>query len=694
MSFTVLLMSAWQAEAEQPRNASPPGDLNTCVLCHGMPEFWSEEQQRLYVPKEGLASDVHYRQGVKCYECHGGDPTSLNVTQAHANMRLRSGELSASEMTKACGRCHEAQFNGLGQSVHRQVVTADGQDTGLIECRSCHTDKLHQILPVADPKSPVYRRNQLQICGDCHTEELNEYAESGHGHGLLKSGLPSASCADCHGAHGVYRASDERSTLHPSNAADTCASCHRLIEERLERSVHGSSFTSEGNVSGIAPGGQSTRKPGCTDCHVGHDLPYADTGKFRRGQGDRCGKCHAELQTTYRLSMHGELSDLGYMAGAVCSDCHGAHDILPLSDPDSKMSMENRIDTCAECHPGIVTNLATFDPHANHHDPERSQLVFWVYRGVLTFIICVFGFFGTHSVFWFIRSVLDVRSHGRPPALSPRMPSFTRFNSFHRIAHSVMVVSFLGLALTGLPLKFSSYTWAQWLAAVLGGFTWTGFWHRFFSITTFGCFGAYVIYLLRCFILKRREGASLLEAVFGPDSPVPNPRDARDMFAMGKWFVGLGPRPSFERWAYWEKFDFFGASSDIILIGTTGLVLWFPNFFCLFLPGEAVNIAKVVHTTLALLATGFVFAIHFFGTHFRPDKFPMDMSILTGVVSETEMEHERPELLARMEREGRIEELRAEAPDRMKLWLVRLAGFVALFLGLGSLAGIIWSLLL
>ena len=129
-----------------------------------------------------------------------------------------------------------------------------------------------------------------------------------------------------------------------------------------------------------------------------------------------------------------------------------------------------------------------------------------------------------------------------------------------------------------------------------------------------------------------------------------------------RWFVGLGPRPTFERWAYWEKFDFFGAASDTTLLGVTGLILWFPNLFCLFLPGEAVNIAKVVHSTLALLATGFVFAIHFFATHFRPDKFPMDMSILTGIVSEEEMHHERPEYLERLRAEGRIEELQATAP--------------------------------
>ena len=163
--------------------------------------------------------------------------------------------------------------------------------------------------------------------------------------------------------------------------------------------------------------------------------------------------------------------------------------------------------------------------------------------------------------------------------------------------------------------------------------------------------------------------------------------------AMVRWFAGLGPRPTFERWAYWEKFDFFGAASDTMLLGVTGLILWFPNAFCLFLPGEVVNIAKVIHSTLALLATGFVFAIHFFATHFRPDKFPMDMSILTGIVSEEELHHERPEYLERLRSEGRIEETQATVPPREKLWRVRALGFAALLIGLATLAAIVWSLL-
>ena len=158
---------------------------------------------------------------------------------------------------------------------------------------------------------------------------------------------------------------------------------------------------------------------------------------------------------------------------------------------------------------------------------------------------------------------------------------------------------------------------------------------------------------------------------------------------MLRWFVGLGPKPTFERWTYWEKFDFWGACADVVIIGSTGLVLWFPYLFCRFLPATVLNIAQVIHSTQALLATGFVFAIHFFNTHLRPEKFPADMSILTGLVSEEEMLHERPDLLARWQKEGVLEREHATVPSRGTLWLIRLAGLAALAVGLALLAAII-----
>jgi cytochrome b subunit of formate dehydrogenase len=247
----------------------------------------------------------------------------------------------------------------------------------------------------------------------------------------------------------------------------------------------------------------------------------------------------------------------------------------------------------------------------------------------------------------------------------------------------------LGLALTGLPLKYSQYDWAQALARALGGFGSTATWHRLFGVVTIVLFAIYVVRLFQRYRTGRRRGELRRALVFGPDSLAPTWRDICDLFRMLRWFVGLGPRPTFERWSYWEKFDFWGACTDTVIIGTTGLILWFPNFFCAFLPGTTLNIAKVIHSTQALLATGFVFAVHFFNTHLRPEKFPADMSVLTGLVSEHQMEDERPDFLERMRAQGKLESLQSQIVSKRRLWLVKAGGFVALAVGLALLAGMV-----
>ncbi|NQT17662.1 MAG: cytochrome b/b6 domain-containing protein, partial [Planctomycetes bacterium] len=264
---------------------------------------------------------------------------------------------------------------------------------------------------------------------------------------------------------------------------------------------------------------------------------------------------------------------------------------------------------------------------------------------------------------------------------------------FHRAAHAVMLVSFLGLALTGLPLKYSHSEWAKTLADALGGFESTSVWHRHFGVLIFACFFAYLVRVARNYRAGRRQGATRRSVVFGPDSPVPNARDLKDFGKMGRWFLGRGPKPTVERWSYWEKFDFWGACADVVIIGITGLILWFPGPFCTFLPGSAINVAKLVHSTQALLATGFVFAIHFFNTHVRAEKFPADLSVLTGLVSEEELKEERPELYQRLLESGKLAELGGTVPSAMKLWLYRLTGLVALAVGLSLLTGMIFAAL-
>jgi cytochrome b subunit of formate dehydrogenase len=390
------------------------------------------------------------------------------------------------------------------------------------------------------------------------------------------------------------------------------------------------------------------------------------------------------------MSLHGALTDLGHEAGAKCSDCHGGHDILPLADPDSRLAPgENRLATCRSCHPYAVANFANFLPHADHHDGEKHPFLHLVFMSMELLIYSVFLFFGIHTLLWFIRSLQHVWRHGRPRSMAAGDKVYVRFEGKHRLLHAVMATSFLGLALTGLPLKYSSQPWAQKLVYLLGGFESTSVWHRICGIVTILYFVTHVVWLLIRIRKRRQAGASWQTLIMGPDSPVPNPRDFRDIFSMFRWFVGAGPKPAFERWTYWEKFDYWAVFWGVGIIGTSGLLLWFPNLFSMVLPGPALNVAKIVHSEEALLATSFIFAIHFFGTHLRPEKFPIDMSVLSGLVSEEEMLEERRDWVQRMEQEGNLDQRQATLSSRRELLPVAVAGFIGLAVGLGLLAGIV-----
>lgn len=642
--LAALISVGEHAAAQQPTGSQLPQDENSCATCHGESELWGGENLRLFVPLGELAEDAHWKSGVNCHDCHGGDPGSFNVGQAHA----------------------------------RQV---DGAQSGVLPFRPALSEQI---------RSPARLQTQVEVCRRCHEQASDAFMVSVHGHGLQESGLVvTAVCTDCHGSHGIYPAFDRRSTLHFTNVGATCARCHQFIQERVQQSVHGRATAPPETAGRPAPGEGATRTPSCVDCHSGHDRPHPRSTAFRLGLPDRCGNCHAELSSSYSRSLHGELTQLGYLPAAKCSDCHGSHDILPVNDPQSRVFPARRMETCRQCHAGANANFANFDPHADHRDPTRSPTLHYTYVGMEVLIYSVFGFFGLHTLFWFIRSIAYRVKHGRPRRLQPGEAAYVRFDKFHRTLHVIVIVSFLGLAFTGLPLKYSEQQWAQRLAGALGGFESTSFWHRVCAMMTAFYFAAHLAWLMGKIYGCRRLGMTWRAIMFGPDSMVPNARDFRDLYGMARWFLWLGRKPVFERWTYWEKFDYWAVFWGVAIIGTSGLLLWFPEFFCRFLPGQALNVAKVIHSEEALLATGFIFTIHFFNTHLRAERFPMDMSMLTGLVSEDELKEERPELVHRLQESGRLERLLTKTPPRRTLVLTMIGGFIAVAIGLALLVGIL-----
>jgi len=267
---------------------------------------------------------------------------------------------------------------------------------------------------------------------------------------------------------------------------------------------------------------------------------------------------------------------------------------------------------------------------------------------------------------------------------------FVRFTRLQRILHICMIVSFITLALTGLTLKFSYTKWAAVLSHLLGGFESAGNIHRSAAIVMFGVFVTHLVDLYR---LKRRVHGSWRALLLGPSSMLPTRRDFTEFVGTLKWFVGMGKRPAYGRWTYWEKFDYFAVFWGIAVIGSTGLTLWFPVFFTRFLPGSFLNIATIIHSDEALLATGFIFTVHFFNTHLRPEKFPMDITVFTGRMPLEELQRDKPREYEALVASGQLEEKMEEAYPPIVIRAIRAFAWVALALGFSIVVWIIYAML-
>lgn len=268
---------------------------------------------------------------------------------------------------------------------------------------------------------------------------------------------------------------------------------------------------------------------------------------------------------------------------------------------------------------------------------------------------------------------------------------YFRFNGFHRFLHVLIMISFLGLVLTGMPLKFHTSAWAQVLAASLGGIEMAGLLHRVCGVITFSYFVLHLIFAVHYIFRVREE--PLLKWFLGPNSMVPWIKDLEDVTGHILWFLGMQDRPKFDRFTYWEKFDYLAVFWGVGIIGFSGLTLWFPEFFSKFLPGWAFNVSIILHSDEALLAAGFIFTIHFFNTHLRPDKFPLDHVIFTGRLSEEEFRHERPLEYQRMVDQGKLDALETTAPSSCSLLWSRIVGYLAYGIGLVMIILIIYSVI-
>jgi cytochrome b subunit of formate dehydrogenase len=659
-----------------------------CLDCHIDPSntrVVNGQKEPLPVfPTNSFALSVHSM--LDCTDCHTG------VKELVHDANLPPPD---------CSGCHDQEAKDYATSIHGMSHALGA--SGAANCWDCHGS--HDILPVKDQSSPVFKMNLPQTCAKCHSnpglaqeyemkypQAASQYIDSIHGRALLKMGLIVApSCNDCHGVHNIKRPVDRDSPVNHAHIAETCGKCHYGIERTYLKSVHGQ-LLARGDARG----------PVCTDCHSAHEISDPEDGNFKAVSDQRCGKCHADRLKHYSETYHGKAMALGKpnMAPevAACYDCHGYHDVLPPSDPASHLSQSNILATCQQCHPGATIGFTEYKSHANPLDAKNYPLLHFVFMAMTGLLIGTFAFFGLHTVAWLVRAVylyLNDTKKFREAKIATQVDGewFTRFVPFERFLHFMVVSSFLLLVITGMPLKFYYTGWAKIIFAIIGGPGTARILHRFGAVITFIYFTLHLLSLIgkawkgRKSLRDPADGRfyfkRLTQLLWGPDSMMPSIQDWRDFVAHNKWFFGRGPKPEFDRWTYWEKFDYFAVFWGVAIIGTSGLLMWFPTFFTRFLPGWVLNIALIIHSDEALLAAGFIFSIHFFNTHFRIEKFPMDTVIFSGRISRNEMLHERKRWYDRLVATGRLDEYRLR--DEWFRWknIARFFGYF--FFGLGMI---------
>ncbi len=650
-----------------------------CLKCHGKDDIYKTvngEKISLKVNPVDLATHMH--KNITCVKCH----TSVSDD--------KDKERPCETVKKVdCSNCHaevsEIYFaSGHGQAYFRK-------DKNAPYCTDCHGT--HKVNSKDNDTSSTYRTNIPKLCGGCHKtdgkavknaklKEINAYVDyslSIHGKGLIEKGLTvSAICTDCHTTHFMLKETDERSSVHPNNIPSTCGSCHKGIYNEYIKSDHAINKTHE----------SGKKYPTCADCHSAHMISEIDQDKFMKEITHQCGQCHEELAETYLETYHGKAYQLGYFDAAKCSDCHGAHNILNKDNPNSTIGILNIVSTCQKCHPGAGPKFASYLSHATHDDDPVLYYTFWF---MTILLVGVFGFFGLHLILWLPRSFKE-RKRKHHVKQEGTLEYVRRFTRAQRVTHIFVIISFIILAFTGMLLKFAHMEWAKNLAVIVGGVKTAGVLHRFGAVITFGYFIFHLASLIRLKIVQR---ISIWKLVFGKDSLMFNMQDIRDFVATIKWFVGAGPRPKYGRWTYWEKFDYMAVFWGVAVIGFSGLVLWFPEFFTKFFPGWLINVCQIIHSDEALLAVGFIFTIHFFNTHFRPEAFPMDTVIFTGHIPLEEFKEDRPREYEELVKSGRIKKVLVKKEiSKLRMKTIRTFGFIFLILGFTLVGFIIYSLIM
>ncbi|NDV62876.1 cytochrome B [Puniceicoccales bacterium CK1056] len=590
--------------------------------------------------------------GNNCVDCHGAHTIWSKGDEKYP--------FSLARQTSRCGTCHELESIGYLHSAHARAL-----EDGIFSsptCLGCHES--YQLLGENECKVIPHKVRVAKLCMSCHVDDpevagqtiygspfMTSFKDSVHGKALFECNPNAPSCVDCHGSHEVARGADQYSHVSRGQVVSQCSQCHKSAAEDYLHSIHAKS-SSRGNRDA----------PVCTDCHGEHNIlahSDPDSPVAQANMAEQvCGECHGSYKLTERYgldsnklktfkeSFHGLAARGGAVEVVNCGSCHGYHDVRQSDDPESLVHPDKLAKTCGSCHEGANERFATGKVHVSIDTSSEEPIVYWVAVIYTWGIVLIIGGMFLHNFLDFFHKVrMKATSHWTPhrplPDGAPHR-LYLRMSLNERIQHAILAVSFIVLVVSGFMLRYPDAWWVEALRDLSRhAFDYRGLVHRIAGIIM--CLaGAWHFY----YVSFTPRGRRLIRDLF------PCVQDLKDMVGILKYNLGLSrKRPLFARFSYMEKAEYWALIWGSILMTVTGFLLWYENVTIGLLTKLGFDISLTIHFYEAILATLAIIVWHIYWVIFNPDVYPMNLSWLTGRMSEEEMETEHPLELERIKRE-------------------------------------------
>ncbi|MCG7899629.1 MAG: cytochrome b/b6 domain-containing protein [Candidatus Thiodiazotropha weberae] len=368
----------------------------------------------------------------------------------------------------------------------------------------------------------------------------------------------------------------------------------------------------------------------------------------------------------YCLSCHeGQQKNLHYArTELVCRDCHISKPVAGINNPNAAAYAEHRYEkVCAKCHenagPGMGSYLIHEKPPWSSQTREGFPALYWSTMAILALAFGVFLFFMPYTSVWAWR---EIRQHWKQRGKTTQADGQTllieRFSPGERWLHTTLIVCFMLLSLTGVAWMTIETEFGKLLALPFAGAEGTVWIHRLFGLLLLGIFSAHIIYLIRSAVIGKPG------FLRGPDSLVWSWNDFKAIHQHMAWLFGRREHPVFDRWSWWQKFDYWAVWWGLVIVGTTGLVMFDSVLTTSVLPGWMMNVARWIHKVEAILAMAHIFVVHFFIESYRPSAFPLNAHIFHGAAELQALEQEHPAWIERMQNEGNLQQRVITQPPR------------------------------